>query len=49
MRTFLDVPMLDVRESLKNFDEFLVSNEDGLPLRVSGSDEDIPGTLKIDP
>ena len=30
-------------------DEFLMSNEDGLPLRVVGGDEDIPGTLKIDP
>ena len=49
MRTFLDVPVLDVRETLKNCVEFLVGNEDGLPLRVVGGDEDIPGTLKIDP
>ena len=29
-------------------DEFLMSNEDGLPLRVARDDDDIPGTLKID-
>ena len=29
--------------------EFPMRNEDGLPLRVAGGDEDIPGTLKIDP
>ena len=29
-------------------DEFLVRNEDGLPLRVARGDEDILGTLKID-
>ena len=28
-------------------DELLVSNEDGLPLRVVGGDEDILSTLKI--
>ena len=28
-------------------DEFLMKNEDGLPLRVVGGDEDILGTLKI--
>ena len=49
LRTFLDVPMLDVRESIKNCDEFLMRNEDGLPLRVVGGDDDIIGTLKIDP
>ena len=32
-----------------NCDEFLVRIEDGLPLRVEGGNEDIPGTLKIDP
>ena len=29
-------------------DELLVSNENGLPLRVVGGDEEIPGTLNID-
>ena len=48
MRTFLDVPVLDVGESLKNCNEFIVSNEDGLPLRVAGSNENIPSALKID-
>ena len=28
--------------------EFLMSNEDRLPLRVARGDEEIPGTLKID-
>ena len=30
-------------------DEFLVRNEDGLPLIVAGGNEDILGNLKIDP
>ena len=30
-------------------DEFLVSNEDGLPLRVARGNEDIIDTVKIDP
>ena len=30
-------------------DEFIVRNEDGLPMRVVGGNEDIPSTLKIDP
>ena len=47
MRAFLDVPVLDVRESINNCDELLVRNEDGLPLRVARGDEDIQGTLKI--
>ena len=48
MRTFLDVPVLDVQESVEYCDELLVSNEDGLLLRVAGGDKDIPSTLKID-
>lgn len=48
MRTFLDVPMLDVRASLKNYGELLMSNEDGLLLRIAGGNEDILGTLNID-
>ena len=30
-------------------DEFLVRNEDGLPLKVAGGDEKILGTLKSYP
>ena len=29
-------------------DELFMINGDGIPLRVVGSNEDIPGTLKID-
>ena len=49
MRIFLNVPMLDVWESVKYCDDFLMRKEDGLPLRVAGGNEDILGTLKIDP